>query len=312
MGKICFQNITKGIKEYFGSKFPNTSKHDVLIHSVFGKYDVGSFQGRRLFFSGENLYSKYRLVNVLAKLTKSKMIYLLPNFILKIPLFRIYKKNLNYLMNMSSNDFAIICNDVKGKNIINIPYFMFTHEKKKLNQMIEIKKNNLYSKKKKFCAFIVSNPASLDRIDFFKKLSKYKKVDSYGKVLRNISISKLPKYFIDNDKLYRNYKFVICFENSYAKEYITEKLPNVMMANSIPIYRGAPNVGEYFNTKSFINYDDYGSYDKMIEKIIELDQDDEKYQNFLKEPWFKNNKIPNKIKKKEEDLKKFYDKIFKE
>ena len=91
--------------------------------------------------------------------------------------------------------------------------------------------------------------------------------------------------FLLNQELFRDYKFVICFENSYANDFITEKLPNVMLANSIGIYRGAPNVDEFFNTKSFINYDNYGSYDKMIEKIIELDKDDDKYQKFLEEPF---------------------------
>ena len=41
-----------------------------------------------------------------------------------------------------------------------------------------------------------------------------------------------------NRELFRDYKFVICFENSIANDYITEKLPNVMLANSIGIYQG--------------------------------------------------------------------------
>ena len=85
----------------------------------------------------------------------------------------------------------------------------------------------------------------------------------------------------------------------------TEKLPNVMMANSIGIYRGAPNIGEFFNTKSFINFDDYGSDEAMIKKIIEIDQDDKKYQKMLQEPFFVNNEIPLRLKTAKEDLKNF-------
>ena len=168
-----------------------------------------------------------------------------------------------------------------------------------------------------------------DRIKFFKKLSKYKKIDSFGCLLKNAKIPQelIKKYkyydvsleqalkeensfrvangFLLNQELFRDYKFVICFENSYANDYVTEKLPNVMLANSIGIYRGAPNVGEFFNTKSFINYDNYGSYDKMIAKIIELDKDDDKYQKFLEEPFFVNNEMPSRMKTAKADLSNF-------
>lgn len=162
---------------------------------------------------------------------------------------------------------------------------------------------------------------------------KYKKVDCYGPVLNNTKVPDrlIEKYkykntsleyalktnrhtwatnaFLLNQELFRDYKFVICFENTYNDDYITEKLPNVMMANSIGIYRGAKNIGEFFNTKSFINYDDFENEEDIIEKIIELDNDDEKYQEMLKEPFFKGNKLPSRIKTIKEDLEKFLIKV---
>ncbi len=75
------------------------------------------------------------------------------------------------------------------------------------------------------------------------------------------------------------------------------------------IHRGAPNVGEYFNRKSFINYEDCGkSYDKMIKKIIELDKDDKKYKEFLKEAWMTKQNEEN-VDKKIEDLEKFLETV---
>ncbi|GAI04719.1 unnamed protein product, partial [marine sediment metagenome] len=79
---------------------------------------------------------------------------------------------------------------------------------------------------------------------------------------------------------------------------------------AIPIFHGPQNTKDYFDTSSFINYDDYSSYEKMIEKIIELDQDDEKYKQFLKRPFFYKNKVPKEFKEKEEELIKFYKNIF--
>ena len=48
----------------------------------------------------------------------------------------------------------------------------------------------------------------------------------------------------------------------------------------------------------------------MIEKIIELDQDDEKYQKFLEEPFFVNNELPPRIKTAKKDLYNFLESLF--
>jgi len=64
-----------------------------------------------------------------------------------------------------------------------------------------------------------------------------------------------------------------------------------MLVNSIPIYRGNPRIGEEFNPKSFINWHDYENDNDMIDRIIEVDNDDALYNNMLKEPWLHNNKL---------------------
>jgi len=83
-----------------------------------------------------------------------------------------------------------------------------------------------------------------------------------------------------------------------------------MLANSIGVYHGAPNVGAYFNTGSFINYDDYGTYQAMLDRIIELDRDDTQYARMLSEPFFSGNRVPEIIRNKERDLHRFLDGIF--
>ncbi|MFT4261024.1 MAG: glycosyltransferase family 10 domain-containing protein [Candidatus Woesearchaeota archaeon] len=175
-----------------------------------------------------------------------------------------------------------------------------------------LKKQKVNHIPKKFCAFIVSNPSNIERLQFYQKLSKYKKVDSFGKIFKNKNFKVIKEIqYLSNPKIYKNYKFVICFENSYADEYITEKLPNAMLGGAIPIYKGANNADHYFNNKSFINYNDYKSFDKMIEKIIELDKDDEKYLEFINREWITPQNKKN-IEQKEKEFKEFLDKVFKE
>ena len=58
-----------------------------------------------------------------------------------------------------------------------------------------------------------------------------------------------------------------------------------MLANSIPIYWGNPEISKEFNTKSFINFHDYNTIDDVINKIIELDNNDKLYEEYLQQPF---------------------------
>ena len=162
--------------------------------------------------------------------------------------------------------------------------------------------------KRKFCNFVVSNSGCQERNSFYSELSKYKKVDSGGRFANNIGGS------VDNKvKFQSNYKFSIAFENNAYRPqhpgYTTEKIMEPMTVNSIPIYWGNPEIDKEFNTKSFINVYDYDSIDDVIDYIIELDKDDNKYLELLNQPWFNEYNIPeaNKI----ENIKSFLYKIFK-
>ena len=161
--------------------------------------------------------------------------------------------------------------------------------------------------KRKFCNFIVSNGDCQDRNNFFNKLSKYKKVDSGGRFMNNIGYS-----VGDKRKFQSEYKFSIAFENNAYRPgyewYITEKIMEPMTVNSIPIYKGGVRISEDFNSSSFVNYHDFRNEDEMIDYIIELDKNDDKYLNILNQPWFTGYNIPenNKI----ENIKSFLYKIF--
>ena len=160
---------------------------------------------------------------------------------------------------------------------------------------------------RKFCNFVASNGNCSERNTFVQQLSKYKKVDSGGRWMNNIG-------YVVGDKLkfQSEYKFSIAFENNAYRPqhpgYTTEKIMQPMTVNSIPIYWGNPLISKEFNTESFVNFYDFGYTGNMIEYIIELDNNNEKYLEKLKTPWFTNNIIPesNKI----ENIKSFLYKIF--
>ncbi len=166
-----------------------------------------------------------------------------------------------------------------------------------LNRNVDFKETK--KEKTKFCNFIYSQDTLL-RNSFFKKLNKYKRVDSPGRCMNNMSPigsytnSKESRISINwaKEKLnfLKKYKFTIAFENELKDWYTTEKLIHPLLVNSIPIYFGNKKVGEDFNKKCFINYHDFKTVKKLIEHIREVDTNDELYFQYLRQPFFKNKK----------------------
>ena len=139
-----------------------------------------------------------------------------------------------------------------------------------------------YILNRKFCSVVVSNAQVSNPIRerFFRLLSKYKQVDSGGKLWNNVGGPVVNKL-----KFISNYKFNIAFENSSVRGYTTEKIMDAMIANTLPIYWGNPWVGKDFNERSFVNVNSFSSLEEAVEYIIELDNNNDRYLEIMKEPW---------------------------
>lgn len=135
---------------------------------------------------------------------------------------------------------------------------------------------------RKFCSIVVSNGqmANPIREEFFKRLSRYKQVDSGGRLWNNVGGP-----VADKHQFISQYKFNIAFENSRRNGYTTEKVVDAMIANSLPIYWGDPLIGRDFNLNSFIDISSYPNIDAAVERIIELDRNDDLYLETLHQPW---------------------------
>lgn len=137
--------------------------------------------------------------------------------------------------------------------------------------------------KDKFCSFVVSNGHAEDvRTQFFMKLSQYKRVESGGRFMNNVGC--FLKGVEAKTEFQRKCRFAIAFENSSMPGYTTEKLLQAWQADTIPIYWGNPEIGKEFNTKAFINCHEYENFEQVIERIIEIDNDEELYMKIMREP----------------------------
>lgn len=87
-----------------------------------------------------------------------------------------------------------------------------------------------------------------------------------------------------------NYKFTIAFENTAMGGYSTEKILHPLIARSIPIYWGDPFLEREFNTNALIYCNPYiVNIDSIVDRIVELDRDDDKYLSILHQNPMKEN-----------------------
>jgi len=65
------------------------------------------------------------------------------------------------------------------------------------------------------------------------------------------------------------YKFHLALENSILDHYWTEKLADAYLGRSFPLYRGAPNIGEYFPTGSYLPIPVRGSAESVARLVVD-------------------------------------------
>ena len=159
--------------------------------------------------------------------------------------------------------------------------------------------------RQKFCNFIYSNSSANPKRDaFFKLLSNYKNVDSLGAHLNNTTTEFVRKSFSENwfeESIFlkKQFKFSIVFENSLHSGYTSEKIASSLLAGTIPIYWGNPDIGKVINTESIINCHDYESFEEVVDVVRAIDHDEQRYRRILETPWFtKQQQIDNLNMKK--------------
>ena len=206
---------------------------------------------------------------------------------LNVSCVRIYFSGENIVPDFNICDYAIGFHEIEFEDrYLRYPLYMLyvSDFKLALNKHEHVQKD---INSRKFCNFIYSNSkASIEREIFFNELSKYKDVDSGGKLFNNIGY-----YICDKIDFMKDYKFSIAFENSMTNGYITEKILHAFSAKTIPIYWGSPNISKYFNSKSFINAHDFKDFHDLIKKIILINDNQDTVRNYLLEPMFNDKQL---------------------
>ncbi len=141
---------------------------------------------------------------------------------------------------------------------------------------------NVSQKKNKICMLISSSVNQSKRLEYLGELMQYIDIESYGKIYNNKTIE------YDNGRetkldVYSKYKFVIAFENTICRDYVTQKFYDPLLAGSVPIYLGAPNIEEFTpGDNCYINTNNYSSPRELASYLKKCFIDDEEYMKYHK------------------------------
>jgi GR25 family glycosyltransferase involved in LPS biosynthesis len=133
--------------------------------------------------------------------------------------------------------------------------------------------------RKKFCAFIVSNPNNPMRNMAFQALNNYKPVDSAGQLFNNIGDELLAGRGggggeLKKTKFLSDYKFAITYENGSYQGYCTEKLLHAKAAGAVPIYWGDPWAQRDFDMDGVIDAREFKTPGELVSAVEAVDNDD--------------------------------------
>ena len=125
------------------------------------------------------------------------------------------------------------------------------------------------------------------RMDFIRRLRRHINVDVYGRCAEqmNPGIEPCPRNSNACRKLQSRYRFYLAFENSFCRDYITEKyFKNGLLRGLIPIVIGAAN---YSDSRiavpgSFIDAGQFESLEALAKFLVYVSSDDEIYNSFFR------------------------------
>lgn len=260
---LAFRDVLQNIEVvgYSLETIPKEEKHDIHIFGPFGS-KWKRVDGPKVHYTGENtepIMNASVILNIGFKNIDNPLYFRLPLWMLEINWFNTDTMNLN-----------------EFQNPLPIPLEACTTVEQ--------------TERTKFCAFIVSNPKNTIRNEAFHELTKYKPVDSAGKLYNNIGDTifaglgggggELKKH-----EFLKDYKFCLCYENESSDGYVTEKLLHAKAAGCIPIYWGAPDVSNDFDQRGFINLT--GCPEDLVKRVKEIDESDELYEQMTSVPAIK-------------------------
>lgn len=103
------------------------------------------------------------------------------------------------------------------------------------------------------------------RMDVVKNLSH--RFDLYGRGFNEIE---------NKMEGLENYQFSVVIENEFMNNWFTEKIVDCFMTKTIPVYKGCPNIGDFYDEAGIIKFNDVEDLDSIIGSL-----DEDRYKSML-------------------------------
>jgi hypothetical protein len=148
----------------------------------------------------------------------------------------------------------------------------------KLNEIINLKvENRMDDVVSSMCSSKYFDEGHIARIDFLKFLEQKGdvKLDIYSwDNQHNFKNYRGPmNQYVDKSKGYTPYKYYFMVENNYEENFITEKIWEPILCETLVFYYGCPNVADYIDPEAYVQLDmnDFEKSYKIIKQAIEED-----------------------------------------
>lgn len=66
------------------------------------------------------------------------------------------------------------------------------------------------------------------------------------------------------------YKFSLCFENMAMRGYVTEKIFDCFYAGTIPVYLGAPDIGDLVPVEAYIDCRNFAKWESLVDHLSRI------------------------------------------
>jgi hypothetical protein len=130
------------------------------------------------------------------------------------------------------------------------------------------------------CSFISGHADRSGRMAYLRELSARMDVHQFGRCGdREIVNDRGPASKLETCS---GYRFTLAFENAIAPDYVTEKFYDPLLAGSVPVYLGAPNVSQFAPVEGcYIDASDFSGPAELADYLLALDRDDAAYNDYL-------------------------------
>lgn len=173
---------------------------------------------------------------------------------------------------------------IRRDSTIFMPYEWYTKKSENISNENVLKTSqieNHFAKKTKLAVTVASNcrvPSRRYRI--LRELSKHIHVDEFGSCSGKIICPKSKGTAVCS-RYIADYKFYLAFENSYCRDYLSEKVWRAFDRNQIPVIAASDSTVELLPRDSYLNVFDFPTLEHLANRMLEVGNNETLFNSFF-------------------------------